>query len=676
METRLRATELALDLISPPSLVKREIVGLYQACEKWFKHEGLQGIKRGKSLFDYALDYLMGQPCTCQSWLRLDQDTGTPMLIKHTLIWGKEFPKEALTLLRIHELFVNEHTDEQCLTAMETITAPSCAVNSQEYIDTILEEAANFTVDSLKVKTGTVPMFTQGPNGISILSGHLDVKAHNHYGTIERISTFLDTIADLGIGMKTSESVKTMLQTDFGKYSGEQLGRVVFLAEKSGKLRVIAQGDYITQCALKPIHDTINGILAKIRGDYTFDQEAGKRWAQSQTKHRKWMASFDMSAATDRLPVWLQAKILDVVMPGSIGEDWLELITNRDFMYTLPSGRTGTVRYSVGQPMGFYSSFAAFALLHHLVVRAAYRLAHKGKSLPKYQFYAIIGDDMVITDKLAGDMYVKIITDIGGVINLDKSRLSNTPGVTICEFAKAWFTNGKDITPYSLRAIRSSLTNWSRVPAMFNTYAETLGRKPKAKKLKFILQKYWPKEANPLIRLIPVPQQLGGFGKPDSNPLVDTVKGENGNAIRTFIANKLYTAFKSITQINESDIDKAISNDLDPRLQRLALSDLAHLVRTTDALVKFPYVNATRRTFVRWVTDTDTSLRTLLDWYDRLIINLPVSMREVLDRPSLGWIRALEDDRKLSPSPDTDIALQYAAQELMDLISPRGNLGE
>jgi hypothetical protein len=144
-----------------------------------------------------------------------------------------------------------------------------------------------------------------------------------------------------------------MLQTEFGDYSGEQLGRLVFLSEKSGKLRVIAQGDYVTQTALKPLHDTINSILMKIQGDYTFDQEAGKSWAQSQTETSKWMASYDMSAATDRLPAWLQAKIIDVVLPGELGSQWLDLITNRDFEYKLPSGRTGTVRYSVGQPMVF-----------------------------------------------------------------------------------------------------------------------------------------------------------------------------------------------------------------------------------------------------------------------------------------------------------------------------------
>jgi hypothetical protein len=300
------------------------------------------------------------------------------------------------------------------------------------------------------------------------------------------------------------------------------------------------------------------------------------------------------------------------------------------------------------------------------VVRAAYRLAHKGKNLPRKQFYAIIGDDMCITDKATGEMYVKMITSIGGTINLEKSRLSKVPGVTICEFAKAWFTNGKDITPTSLRALRSALTSWTNVPSAFAVLEQKLNKRIKAKKMKFILQKYWPNEANTLMRLITVPQKLGGFGKPDSNPLLEAVKGENGNAIRAFIANKMYTAFRYVTSVSDDDIDKAISNKIDPSLQRLALTPMLTLLKETEKQVKLPHLVHSRKSFLQWVTEENTSLSTLIDWYNKLIINLPVQLREQLDQPSLGWIRALEDDKKLSPSSDSDVSLHYAALELLD----------
>jgi len=304
--------------------------------------------------------------------------------------------------------------------------------------------------------------------------------------------------------------------------------------------------------------------------------------------------------------------------------------------------------------------------LHHIVVRAATRAALKGR-LPRHQWYAIIGDDMVITNKLAGERYVEYISAIGGVVNLSKSRISATPGVTICEFAKSWFVNGVDITPASLRAVRSSLTNWADAPSMIKSFEEKIGKRLKAKKLRYILQKYWPKEANTLKRLIPVPQQVGGFGKPDSKPLVETMKGHHGNAMRSFIGNKLYTAFKYVTSIDADTIHESLGSDVDPKTARIALSPLLSLLRETESLIKVPYVVNSRNSFISWVLNSGTSYRTLLDWYDQLVVNMPVSTRERLEQPSLGWIRALEDDLKSSPSADADVAHHYAALELLSL---------
>lgn len=670
MDTQLRVTELTIDIISPPNNVRNEILALHKLVEKWIMHEGLQGIKRCKSLFDYALDCFLGQPVTSPSWVKKSK-YGYPSLIMHTLQWGESKPKEALTLLRIHELYSDTLTDEKCKAAMESITDPSNAVNTQEYIDAILEEAAELSVDRLKVDVATVPMFSNGPNGLAILSVHKDARAHHRYGTVEKILKFSDSVAAQGIGVKSSDSMTDMLLS-FSDYSDEELGRLVFLPEKAGKLRVIATGDYITQTTLKPIHDSINGILRKIQGDFTFDQEAGKRWMINQTGIQKWMSSYDLSSATDRLPAWLQAKIIDAALPGNLGNQWLDILTSRQFKVTLPSGKTEYVKYSVGQPMGYYSSFAAFALLHHCVVRASYKLAHK-RELPKHQFYAIIGDDMVITDKLSGDMYCKIITDIGGVVNLDKSRISTTPGVTIAEFAKAWSVNGKDITPSSLRLIRSGLKSPMSVPQMVNTIQDKLGWPIRAKKLKFILQKYWPKEANTLIGLIPVPQKLGGFGKPDSNPLLAAIHGPKGNALRLFLAEKVYSSFRKVIRISADALEKLDDDSLDPVQTRKSMFAFTKLLRDREAEIGFDLVNHSRKQFISWVLSKETPISLLLDWFASMTANIPVSIRETLPPDSLSWVKALEDDQRLSsqgPS-NSELELQLAGLELVTSIAKK-----
>lgn len=61
--------------------------------------------------------------------------------------------------------------------------------------------------------------------------------------------------------------------------------------------------------------------------------------------------SFDLSAATDRLPLEVQVQVLNQLATG-LGNAWKSLL---DFTWLSPNGKQ-VIRYSVGQPMGAYSS--------------------------------------------------------------------------------------------------------------------------------------------------------------------------------------------------------------------------------------------------------------------------------------------------------------------------------
>jgi hypothetical protein len=74
--------------------------------------------------------------------------------------------------------------------------------------------------------------------------------------------------------------------------------------------------------------------------------------------------SFDLSAATDRLPISLQITLLNYINP-KLGDHWSNLLVNRDYM--TPDGEP--LRYAVGQPMGALSSWAMLALTHHLIIQ-------------------------------------------------------------------------------------------------------------------------------------------------------------------------------------------------------------------------------------------------------------------------------------------------------------------
>jgi hypothetical protein len=66
--------------------------------------------------------------------------------------------------------------------------------------------------------------------------------------------------------------------------------------------------------------------------------------------------SFDLSAATDRLPVSLQELILQPRLGIQLADNWRRLLVERDYRLSMGFVLFKDLRYSVGQPMGALSS--------------------------------------------------------------------------------------------------------------------------------------------------------------------------------------------------------------------------------------------------------------------------------------------------------------------------------
>lgn len=80
------------------------------------------------------------------------------------------------------------------------------------------------------------------------------------------------------------------------------------------------------------------------------------------------------------------------------------------------------IHYQVGQPMGAKSSFHMMALFHHSVVQwAAFRCGRR----EWFQDYAIVGDDIVISDRDIAREYLKIMDQLGVSVGLHKSLVSS-----------------------------------------------------------------------------------------------------------------------------------------------------------------------------------------------------------------------------------------------------------
>lgn len=150
-----------------------------------------------------------------------------------------------------------------------------------------------------------------------------------------------------------------------------KLGRLAKLFEGAGKVRVIAITDWWTQCLLLPLHSAIFTLLKGIDQDGTHDQIRPLKLLNEIARGRP-SYSFDLSAATDRLPIDLQVQVLKLFGVRWAGA-WAVLLTWRGWHLG-----SKVIKYTVGQPMGAYSSWAMLALTHHVIVQlAAYRAGHR-----------------------------------------------------------------------------------------------------------------------------------------------------------------------------------------------------------------------------------------------------------------------------------------------------------
>jgi hypothetical protein len=185
------------------------------------------------------------------------------------------------------------------------------------------------------------------------------------------------------------------------------------------------------QLVLRPLHLSLFEILRSKVTDGTFDQNAPLERVMISPLQGHKFSCYDLSAATDRLPVDLQVQILNSLNLN--GNAWKDL-----FAYPWSFKGKG-VMYSVGQPMGAYSSWAMLALTHHLVVAKAAELA----GISNFTQYALLGDDIVINHDIVAERYVHLMESLGVSINMSKSVISND----IAEFAKRLVSPTFELSP-------------------------------------------------------------------------------------------------------------------------------------------------------------------------------------------------------------------------------------
>jgi hypothetical protein len=119
--------------------------------------------------------------------------------------------------------------------------------------------------------------------------------------------------------------------------------------------------------------------LKTLPNDGTFDQYASVKRCMLKVKVSKKSFGYDLSAATDRLPIQLQVSVISAFFGVEFAEHWKTLLVGRPYVMR-SEDETVMYRYSVGQPMGALSSWAMLAVTHHMIVQMCAR--ELGKCLP------------------------------------------------------------------------------------------------------------------------------------------------------------------------------------------------------------------------------------------------------------------------------------------------------
>jgi hypothetical protein len=104
--------------------------------------------------------------------------------------------------------------------------------------------------------------------------------------------------------------------------------------------------------------------------------------------------------------------------------------------------------------MGAYTSWPIMAFTHHMVLRLC--LTRLKRRVPpsdyrEYKYY-LLGDDVIIRGKELFDEYQLVTSQMGMVLNVDKTFSSDT----FFEFAKRFFLNNEEVSPFPVGAIMSS----------------------------------------------------------------------------------------------------------------------------------------------------------------------------------------------------------------------------
>jgi hypothetical protein len=325
-------------------------------------------------------------------------------------------------------------------------------------------KASPSNVNSSQGLLSDIYLLLSHPEGDTVFHNLLNYL--DNIGVVWNTQMFLSRLNDAkDIIMRLPEGslpFKKSMVTPFGQFAIKK--------EAAGKIRVFALVDSITQSVMKPLHLGLFKVLRQLPNDGTFDQDASVTRCSIKAQQAGKAYSFDLSAATDRLPVGLTGSIIESLFQiTGLSKSWQSVMVDREFSFNdkiikeFPE-LLKSYKYSVGQPMGCLSSWAGLAITHHWIMQFCSFLVKGNWSWEER--YEVLGDDIVIFDTLLANQYLDVMKHLGLEINLSKSiNASDTP---VFEFAKRTVRGNDLVSGITYSQVNSNISLSSRINNVYN----------------------------------------------------------------------------------------------------------------------------------------------------------------------------------------------------------------
>lgn len=323
--------------------------------------------------------------------------------------------------------------------------------------------------------------------------------------------------------VQASQTIPWKRMRPLGDAGDLYVGRIGLIQEPGYKLRAVANPGRVFQRVLEPLGKYLFGLLETLPWDCTHQQsKADAAIVRALAEHRK-VYSVDLSGATDYFPLDLQAIVLKNLLPDATDVDlFLRISRGR---WHLPRGiprdvlaqfnLSTFVKWTKGQPLGLYPSFAAFALTHGILLQGLL-----GRTWNEDFF--VLGDDVVILDD---SLYAKY-REVLALLNCPVSEPKTLNSSSVAEFRSVVYTSDRMIPQYKWRHCSDE------------SFLDIVANMP------YLVPLLQPKQRTVVKLIAGLPKELGGLGwNPKGLPLSERLRPFMPLLVEDYVARDRVTGY-------------------------------------------------------------------------------------------------------------------------------------